>query len=77
MKSYVLTFLLILTVVVAGCGEVTDVEQEETIDISDSTREETSVETETKITVEEVTTVETVEEDLFLNDDEDDYGDII
>jgi ABC-type Fe3+-citrate transport system substrate-binding protein len=77
MKSYVLTFLLILLVVVAGCGAGTDAQQEETTGISDSTSEEKSMETESYITVEEVTAVETVEEDLSLNDDEDDYGDII
>lgn len=77
MESYVLTFLLVLLVVVAGCGPKTDAQQQETIAVSDSTSEETSMETESEITVEEVTAVETVEEDLSLNDDEDDYGDII
>ena len=74
MKSYVLTFLLVLLVVVAGCGAKTDAQQE-TTDVTDSTAEEAS--TESDMTVEEVTDVETVEEDLSVNDDEDDYGDII
>ncbi|MEK6867720.1 MAG: hypothetical protein AABX98_02760 [Nanoarchaeota archaeon] len=78
MKSYALVvILLILLVVVAGCGAEPNAQQEETTDVSDATIEEISMETESDTTVEEVTAVETVEEDLSLNDDEDDYGDII
>ncbi len=70
MKSYALAFLFILLLLVAGCGKEEPV-QETTSEASSQTTEAPSQ------TVDDVTNVDTVEEDLSVNDEEDDYGDII
>ncbi|MBI5001911.1 hypothetical protein HZC31_00845 [Candidatus Woesearchaeota archaeon] len=69
MKSYALAFFLILLLLVAGCG--TETVEETTSETPSETTETTSQ------TVDDVTNVDTVEEDLSVNDEEDDYGDII
>ncbi len=71
MKSYALAFLLILLLFVAGCGKEEIVEETITEEPSSETTETSSQ------TVDDVTNVETVEEDLSVSDEEDDYGDII
>lgn len=70
MKSYALAFFLILLLLVAGCGKET-VEETLTENSSADAEEAPSQ------TVDDVTNVETVEEDFSVNDEEDDYGDII
>ncbi len=70
MKSYALAFFLILLLLVAGCG--TETVEETTSETTDTAVEETDTQT-----VDDVTDVETVDEDLSVNDEEDDYGDII
>lgn len=77
MKSYAQALFFVLLIVIAGCSQKTTPETQDVVGSDNTTIEETSMETESEITVEEITTVETVEEDLSLNDEEDDYGDII
>ena len=70
MKSYALVISLILLLFVVGCGTEI-VEETITEEPSSDTTETTSQ------TVDDVTNVDTVEEDLSVNEEEDDYGDII
>lgn len=69
MKAYALGILLLVVLVLAGCGEKV-VDQEVTIDVSTETSTEETV-------VEETLDVEAVEEDFSPDEQEDDYGDII
>ncbi len=74
MKSYALAFLVILLLFIAGCGKEEVIEETITEEPSSG---DTSVEEASSQTVDDVTNVETVEEDISVNDEEDDYGDII
>lgn len=74
MKSYALAFFFILLLLVAGCGKEEPV-QETTVEEASETISETAEAP--SQTVDDVTNVDTVEEDLSVNDEEDDYGDII
>ena len=69
MKSYALVIFLILLLFVVGCG--TETVEQTTSETPSETTEASSQ------TVNDVTNVDTVEEDLSVNDEEDDYGDII
>ncbi len=64
-SSYVLGFLFIVIILVSGCGGKSEKLQKETAEQTDLP------------SVEKITDVESVEENFSIDDDEDDYGDII